>query len=224
MAMSHTWTGPEVANRVDHSVLKAYTSQEDILRACAEARKYRFACLCVNPCWVRLCAEQLEGAGVPVCAMIGYPLGASSTEAKEYEARLAVARGASEVDVVINVGLAKSGRWREVAEDLAVVVKAARPALVKAIIETCYLTREEKILACRAAVAAGADFVMTSTGFGTGGATVEDIELIRQTVGGAAKVKASGGIRTRSEAIGFLEVGAVRIGASAGVAIAAGEE
>jgi deoxyribose-phosphate aldolase len=222
--MARNWTGPQIVALIDHSLLKAHTSRDDVLRACAEARKYRFASLCVNPCWVPLCVAELEGSGIPVCTVVGFPLGASTAEAKVSEARLAVSQGAGEIDVVINIGLAKSGDWKALAEDLQRVAEAAKPALVKAVIETCYLDQGEKVLACRAAVAAGADFVMTSTGFGTGGATVEDILLIRQTVGSALQVKASGGIRTRAEAITMLEAGATRIGASAGVAIAAESE
>jgi deoxyribose-phosphate aldolase len=222
--MARNWTGPEIAALVDHSLLKAQASRSDILRVCAEARKYRFASLCVNPSWIPFCVAQLAESGIPVCAVVGYPLGANASDTKAFEARLAVSQGAAEVDVVINISLAKSGDWKAVAQDLAAVVKAARPALVKAVIETCHLDQEEKVLACRAAMAAGADFVMTSTGFGTGGATIEDLILIKQTVGDSLKIKASGGIRTRAEALALLEAGAVRIGASAGVAIAAETE
>ena len=179
--MARNWTGLEIAAIIDHSLLKAQASRADVLRACAEARKYRFASLCVNPCWVPLCVAELEGSGIPVCTVVGFPLGASTVEAKISEARLAVARGASEIDVVMNIGLAKSGDWKAVAEDLEAVIEAARPALVKAIIETCHLDQGEK-------------------------------------------VKASGGIRTRAEAIAILDAGASRIGASAGVAIAAESE
>ena len=222
--MARNWTGPEIAALIDHSILKAQTSRSDVLRACDDARKYRFASLCVNPSWVPFCVAQLEGSGIPVCSVIGYPLGAGTSAAKAFEARLAVSQGAVELDVVINIGLAKSGDWNAVALDLEMVADAARPALVKAVIETCHLDQGEKILACRAAMAAGVDFIMTSTGFGTGGATIEDLVLIRQTVGQAFPVKASGGIRTRAEAISLLEAGAARIGTSAGVAIAAETE
>ncbi|MCX7026688.1 MAG: deoxyribose-phosphate aldolase [Spirochaetes bacterium] len=219
--MKRNWTVQEIAALIDHSILKAQTTRNEVLKHCAYARKYRFASICVNPCWVPLCVAELEGCGVPVCSVVGFPLGAVASEAKAFEAKLSVAQGAKEIDVVINIGKAKSGDWKAVAQDLEAVVQASKPALVKAIIETCYLDHDEKVLACRAAMAAGADFVMTSTGFGTGGATVEDLALMKETVGDTLQVKASGGIRTRSEAIAMLEAGASRIGASAGVMIIA---
>jgi len=163
---------------------------------------------------------------VPVCTVVGFPLGANASEIKAAEARLAIAQGAREIDMVINIGKAKAGDWAGVEEDIRAVVQASKPAaLVKVIIETCYLNAEEKAKACKAAKAAGANFVKTSTGFGTGGATIEDVALMRATVGEGMKVKASGGIRTRAEAIAMLNAGASRIGASAGVSIVAeGEE
>ena len=217
--MARKWTVSEIAALVDHSLLKAQTNRNEILRHCQEARSYGFASVCVNPCWVPLCVTELKGSGIPVCTVVGFPLGAATTESKAFEAKLAITQGAKEIDVVINIGKAKSGDWKAVAEDLKAVVDAARPAIVKAIIETCHLNPEEKILACRAAMAADADFVMTSTGFGTGGATLDDLSLLRQTAGKSLQVKASGGIRTRAEAITMLEAGATRIGTSAGVAL-----
>lgn len=222
--MKREWSRKELAGMVDHTLLKAQAGEADLRRHCAEARRYGFAAVCVNPCWVGLAAAELEGSGIGVTSVVGYPLGANSTETKAAEASLAAAQGATGIDMVMNIGFAKSGDWKRVAEDIAAVVHAARPIPVKVIIETCQLDREEKVLACRAALAAGADCVMTSTGFGTGGATVEDIALMRQTLGETLKIKASGGIRTRSDAIALLEAGAYRIGASAGVAIVAGAE
>lgn len=217
--MKKKWTRSEIASTIDHTLLKATADEKAIKTLCAEAKAYRFATVCVNPGWVSLCAEELKGSKVPVCAVVGFPLGANDTRIKAEEARQAVAQGAGEIDMVINIGKAKSGDWDFVRNDIDAVVHASKPAIVKVIIETCYLTREEKILACRAAVAASAAFVKTSTGFGTGGATVEDVVLIRQTVGEALDVKASGGIRTRLDATAMLEAGAGRIGVSAGVAI-----
>ncbi|MEW6547857.1 MAG: deoxyribose-phosphate aldolase [Spirochaetota bacterium] len=217
--MKKKWTRSEIAAAIDHTLLKATADEKAIKTLCAEAKSHRFASVCVNPAWVPLCFAELKGSGVPVCAVVGFPLGANDTAVKAEEARIAVGQGASEIDMVINIGKAKSGDWDFVRKDIDAVVQASKPAIVKVIIETCYLTREEKILACRSAVAAGAAFVKTSTGFGTGGATVEDVVLMRQTVGEALNVKASGGIRTRGDAVAMLDAGAGRIGASAGVAI-----
>jgi deoxyribose-phosphate aldolase len=173
----------------------------------------------VNPVWVPLCAQELAGSEVLVCTVIGFPLGANSPEIKAAEARLAVSQGADEVDMVLNLGAAKAGDWKAVEEDILGVVKAAGKGLVKVIIETCYLTDDEKVKACEAAARAGARFVKTSTGFGTGGATVEDIRLMRKTIGDQLRVKASGGVRTCQDALAMLEAGADRIGASSGIAI-----
>lgn len=222
--MKREWKHEDLAGAVEHTLLKAQAGQADIRRHCADARKYGFAAVVVNPCWVPLALAELGGSGIGVICVVGYPLGANSSETKAAEAAQAVARGASGIDMVMNIGLAKSGEWKQVAEDIAAVVGGVRPIPVRVIIETCQLDREEKILACRAALAAGADYVMTSTGFGTGGATIEDIALMRQTLGGALKIKASGGIRTGSDALALLEAGASCIGASAGVAIVSGSE
>ncbi|GAB6275763.1 MAG: deoxyribose-phosphate aldolase [Rectinema sp.] len=213
------WTGKLIAATIDHTLLKATATEDQIKALCSEARQHKFKAVCVSPYWIPTCARELAGSEVLIATVIGFPLGANSTEAKAEEARRAVAEGAREVDMVINIGRAKMEDWVSAREDIATVVKASKPAIVKTIIETCYLTQEEKIAACKAAVAAGAAFVMTSTGFGTGGATVEDVLLMKEVVGSAALVKASGGIKTYEDAVAMLEAGASRIGASAGIAI-----
>ncbi len=222
--MSNAITRSAVASTIDHTLLKAVGTEKAIKDLCAEAKKYGFASVCVNPCWVSLCAAELAGTQVLVCTVIGFPLGANTSAVKAGEARLAVTQGAQEVDMVINLGAAKAGDWALVESDIRAVVDAALFAgpkvTVKVIIETCYLTDAEKVKACEAAVKAGAHFVKTSTGFGTGGATVEDVRLMKKTVAAAGlKVKASGGIRTLSDAVAMLEAGADRIGASSGVTI-----
>jgi len=215
------WTKATLAKTIDHTLLKAIGTADQVRELCIEAKKYGFASVCVNPTWVPLCARELAGSDVLVCTVIGFPLGANSSEIKAAEAKLAVAQGAKEVDMVINLGLAKAGDWKGVEEDIRAVVAAAAPAkaTVKVIIETCYLTDAEKVKACEAAMRAGANFVKTSTGFGTGGATPEDVRLMKKTVGDKLKVKASGGIRSYHDAILMLDAGADRIGASSGVAI-----
>lgn len=217
--MSQPWTKAALAKTIDHTLLKAPGTAAQVRALCAEARRHGFASVCVNPVWVPLCVQELAGSKVLVCTVIGFPLGANQPEIKAAEARLAVAQGADEVDMVMNLGAAKAGEWKTVEEDIRLVVKAAEPAIVKVILETCYLTGEEKTEACKAAARAGAKFVKTSTGFGTGGATVEDIRLMRAAVGDQLQVKASGGIRTCADALAMLEAGADRIGASSGVAI-----
>jgi deoxyribose-phosphate aldolase len=217
--MSKTWTRASLAKTIDHTLLKATATQEQVRTLCAEARQYGFASVCVNPRWVSLCARELAGSEVLVCTVIGFPLGANTGEIKAAEARLAVSQGAGEVDMVLDLGAAKAGDWKGVEEDILGVVRAAGKARVKVILETCYLTDDEKIQACAAAVRAGAHFVKTSTGFGGGGATVEDIRLMRKAVGALLRVKASGGVRTCQDALSMLEAGADRIGASSGVAI-----
>lgn len=219
LEMNRKWTKAEIAAAIDHTLLKATATSEQIKMLCAEAKEYGFKSVCVNPYWVPLCARELAGSNVLIATVVGFPLGANSTAIKVEEARRAVAEGALEIDMVINIGKAKEGDWDAIRNEIAAVVQASKPAIVKTIIETCYLTQDEKIAACRAAVAAGAAFVKTSTGFGTGGATVEDVRLMKETVGDAAQVKASGGIKTYEDAIAMLEAGATRIGASAGVAI-----
>jgi len=217
--MQKEWTKASLAKTIDHTLLKAIATEQSVRELCVEARKYGFASVCVNPCWVELCAKELSGSGVLVCTVIGFPLGANAGETKAAEARLAAAQGARELDMVINLGAAKSGDWRAVEDDIRGVVKVAGDALVKVIIETCYLSDAEKVKACEAAARAGARFVKTSTGFGTGGASVEDVRLMRKTVGDRLQVKASGGIRSYHDAILMLDAGADRIGASSSIAI-----
>ena len=196
-----------------------------IEKLCAEAREYGFASVCVNSCYASLAARLLAGSDVAVCCVIGFPLGAATTAAKAFEAADAAQNGATEIDMVINVGAAKDGRWDDVEADIAGVAAAIEgKALLKVIIETCLLTDGEKIEACRAAVRAGADFVKTSTGFSRAGATAADVALMRKTVGPEIGVKAAGGIRTYADDMAMIEAGASRIGASAGIAILAEAE
>ena len=212
-------TREELASYIDHTLLKPEASREQIRAVCNEAKQYHFASVCVNSCWVPLIAEELKGSGVSVCCVIGFPLGASLSSVKAFEAREAVAAGAQEIDMVINVGAVKSGDWELVREDIAAVNAAKGTAKLKVIIETCLLTDEEKVRVCQIAKEVGADFVKTSTGFSTGGATVHDVELMRKTVGPEMGVKASGGVRTLADALAMIEAGASRLGASAGVKI-----
>jgi deoxyribose-phosphate aldolase len=216
-------TNRQVAQMIDHTLLKADATEAEIRKLCAEAREHGFASVCVNPGWVGLSAELLAGSPVKVCTVIGFPLGATTPTAKAVETRDAIANGATEVDMVINVGALKSGNDDLVRRDIAAVVESARgQAITKVILETALLSREEKVKACLLAKMAGADFVKTSTGFSTGGATVEDIALMRETVGPEMGVKASGGIRSAEDAQAMIAAGATRIGASASVAIAKG--
>ncbi|WYJ86772.1 deoxyribose-phosphate aldolase [Enterococcus sp. 12C11_DIV0727] len=208
---------------IDHTILKADAKEEDVLRIIEEAKKYEFFSVCINPCWVALAKEHLAGTSVDVCTVIGFPLGANTSEVKAYEATDAINNGATEVDMVINVGALKSKQYKKVLKDIQAVVEAAEgKALVKVIIETALLTDEEKIKVCELAKEAGADFVKTSTGFSTGGATVADVTLMRKTVGPDMGVKASGGIHNEAEAKAMIDAGATRIGTSAGVAIMEG--
>jgi len=210
----------DLARMIDHTLLKPDATRDEIEKLCQEALTYQFASVCVNPHWVPLAAQLLKGSPVKVCTVIGFPLGATSTAAKAFEAADAIAHGAQEVDMVLNIGALKSGDLDTVQQDIAAVVEAARgKTLVKVILETGLLTRDEKITACRLAKAAGADFVKTSTGFGHGGATVEDVALMRETVGPEMGVKASGGVRDAATARAMIQAGANRIGASAGVSI-----
>ena len=214
-----------IARFIDHTLLKPDASYEQIDRLCAEAREYGFASVCVNPGQVARCAAALRGTEVAVCTVIGFPLGATTPECKAFEALQAIRSGATEVDMVINVGAVKSGDWPLVSADIQTVVAAAQGgAKVKVIIETCLLTDEEKVKVCQLARRAGADFVKTSTGFSTGGATVEDVALMRRTVGPEMGVKASGGIRDYKTAKAMLDAGATRLGASAGAKIVAEEQ
>ncbi|ATP39460.1 deoxyribose-phosphate aldolase [Solibacillus sp. R5-41] len=207
------------AKMIDHTLLKAEATVEQFQKICDEAKQYFFASVCVNPTWVKFCAEQLAGTDVKVCTVIGFPLGASTSAVKAYETKDAIANGAGEIDMVINIGALKDGQFNVVLEDIKAVVNAANGTLVKVIIEACLLTDEEKVKACELAVEAGADFVKTSTGFSTGGATAEDIALMRKTVGPTIGVKASGGVRSLEDMKTMIDNGATRIGASSGVAI-----
>ena len=213
-----------VAQMIDHTLLKPDATQQEIAQLCYEARKYGFASVCVNPTWVSLCAELLKGSDVKVCTVIGFPLGATSSESKAFETETAIKQGATEIDMVINVGALKARDIETVAKDIRGVVKAAhsRGIIVKVIIETVLLTDEEKTIASLTSKEAGADFVKTSTGFAGGGATVHDVELMRKAVGPQMGVKASGGVRTFEDAQSMIQAGATRIGASAGVKIIQG--
>jgi len=210
------------AAMIDHTLLKADATRNQIEKLCAEAKKYVFASVCVNPTWVKYSAELLAGTEVKVCTVIGFPLGASTSAVKAFETKDAIANGAGEIDMVINIGALKNGEYDVVRDDIKAVVDAANGTLVKVIIETCLLTDEEKVKACELSVEAGADFVKTSTGFSTGGATAEDIALMRKTVGPDLGVKASGGVRNLEDMKTMIENGATRIGASSGVAIMEG--
>lgn len=214
-----------LSKMIDHTLLKADATKAEITKLTEEAKKYGFASVCIQPAWVSYASKQLSDSEVKVCTVIGFPLGANTSETKAFEAKQAIANGATEVDMVINIGALKDGDLSTVEKDIkAVVDAAAGGALVKVIIETCLLTKEEKILACQMAVKAGADFVKTSTGFSTGGATVEDIALMRETVGETMGVKASGGIRNLNDMKSMIDAGATRIGASSGVKIMENEE
>ena len=204
---------------IDHTLLKPVATDEQIVQLCREALASNFASVCVNPCHIRLAAAHLARSPIKACSVIGFPLGASTTRIKAAEAEQAVADGAAEVDMVISIGALKSGRLADVEDDIRQVAAVAGGALVKVIIETCFLTATEKVTACRLAMNAGADFVKTSTGFGSGGATVADVRLMRSTVGSALGVKASGGVRTLADALAMLEAGANRIGTSSGMEI-----
>lgn len=216
----------DLARYIDHTLLAADTTAEDIDRLCDEAERHHFASVCINPTWVRRAADRLRGTGVPVCTVIGFPLGATTTEVKAMEARKALRDGARELDMVLNVGALKSGDLELVYNDISKVTDAAHEvgAICKVIIETALLTDEEKVTAAAMAKRAKADFVKTSTGFGPGGATVYDVALIRETVGPEMGVKASGGVRTAHDAEDMIAAGATRIGASAGVQIVTGAD
>lgn len=214
----------EIAAMIDHTLLKANATDDQIVKLCGEAKENRFASVCVNPCHVARAAELLKGSGIAVCTVIGFPLGAGTTETKVFETKDAIAKGANEVDMVIDVGALKSGRYDDVRGQIREVVTTANGTLVKVIIETCYLTDEEKVIACKASAEAGADYVKTSTGFGGGGATVEDVALMKKSIPASMKVKASGGIHTYAQAVALVEAGASRLGASAGITIVADAE
>jgi deoxyribose-phosphate aldolase len=216
---------PSYGQYIDHTVLKADTIRSTVKRFCEEAKQYHFASVCVNPTHVRFVAEMLKGSGVKTCCVIGFPLGATTPVVKAAETMEAVQNGAEEVDMVINIGALKDKDYDIVFQDIKAVVDAAHPkAAVKVIIETCLLTDDEKVEACRIAQRADADFVKTSTGFGAGGATVEDIALMKNTVGNSMQVKASTGINDRKVFLQMLGAGAVRMGTSKGIKIVSGED
>ncbi|WP_054950037.1 deoxyribose-phosphate aldolase [Numidum massiliense] len=218
-------TKASLARTIDHTLLKPEATAAQIDALCDEALAHGFASVCVNPCWVARCAARLKGSEVKVCTVIGFPLGAATTASKVSETNDALENGATEIDMVINIGWLKSGLTEQVKEDIAAVVRASHwKAIVKVIIETGLLTDEEKRLACKLAKEAGAHFVKTSTGFGHGGATVSDVKLMRETVGERLGVKASGGIRDLATAEAMLAAGATRLGASAGVSIVSGSD
>lgn len=206
-----------LASYIDHTLLKPTATKADILQLCEEAKQYHFASVCVNPCWVALCAETLKDTGVNVCTVIGFPLGANTSEIKAAEAAQAIKQGATEVDMVINIGALRGENTEYVYQDILAVRKASEGKILKVIIETSYLTNEEKKTACELSAKAGADFVKTSTGFSNAGATVEDVKLMKEASG--IKVKASGGVRTKEDALKMIEAGASRLGASAGIKI-----
>ena len=209
----------ELNKYIDHTLLKADATAKDIEKLCLEAKEYDFASVCINPSRVRQAAELLKESDVKVCTVIGFPLGATSTESKVFETKQAILDGASEIDMVINIGYIKDKNFDAVRDDIKAVNDVA---ILKVIIETCLLNDEEKVMACNLAVDAGADFVKTSTGFSTGGAKVNDVVLMKKTVGDKAKVKASGGIKTHGEAVSMIAAGADRIGASSGIMIVTG--
>jgi len=210
-----------VAGMIDHTLLKPVATRDQVLQLCDEARQHRFISVCVNPAWVETCFERLQGSGVKVCAVIGFPLGATTPETKVYEAEQCLLRGATELDMVINIGALKGGQYDLVERDIRGVADACRRvgALSKVIIETGLLTDDEKARACELSKAAGADYVKTSTGFGAGGATLEDVTLMRRVVGPSMGVKASGGVGSLEDAQNMIQAGASRIGASAGIKI-----
>ncbi len=214
-----------IANMIDHTLLKPEATEDMIEKLCSEAKECGFAAVCVNPYYVKKAKELLEGSNVKVATVIGFPLGANVKEVKAFEARKAIEDGAEELDMVINIGALKDGNYEIVKEDIKAVVEAAEDkAIVKVIIETCILSHEEKVKACELAKEAGAQFVKTSTGFNKSGATVEDVKLMKETVGESVEVKASGGVRDYETAIAMIEAGATRIGASSSVSIVQGQK
>lgn len=204
-----------LAKYIDYTLLKATATPADIEKLCQEARQYGFFSVCVNSSYVPLAAQLLKGTDVKVCTVVGFPLGAMSTQGKLYETSTALAEGADEIDMVINLGLFLSGRTAKVLDEIALLKQETADKVLKVIIETCYLNDDQKCLASQICVDAGADFVKTSTGFGTGGATLADVQLIKEVVGDRAKIKASGGIRNRETALQYIDLGVSRIGASA---------
>lgn len=212
----------ELNKRIDHTLLKQDATKAQILNLCEEAKTYDFASVCVNPTWIKTCKESLQESDVMVCTVIGFPLGASLSVAKAAETRAAFDAGADEFDMVLNIGALKDHQDDLVVEDIKAVIEAAQGKTVKVIIETCLLSEEEKIRACNAVVSAKADFVKTSTGFSTNGATLEDVKLLKASLKGLAKVKAAGGVRSFEDLQNFVEAGADRIGTSSGVKLLEG--
>ena len=209
---------------IDHTLLKAEASQDQIKKLCQEVKTHDFFSVCVQPTWISLCKEELAGSGVKIATVIGFPLGANTTETKVFEAKDAIEKGADEIDMVINIGALKSGQDQLVEDEIRAIKEAIGDHILKVIIETCLLTEDEKIRACQLTLKAGGDYVKTSTGFSTGGAKLEDVKLMKDQVKDRAKVKASGGIRDFATAKKMLEAGAERLGVSAGIAIVEGEK
>ena len=209
----------ELNKYIDHTLLKPEATKEQITKLCQEARQYDFASVCVNTCYVPLAKQLLAGSDVKVCCVVGFPLGAMDTVSKAFEAKTAVENGAQEVDMVINIGALKDKDYDYLTKDIAAVVEASKPAIVKVIIEACLLTDEEKVEACKCSMNAKAEFVKTSTGFSTHGATPEDVALMKKTVGNVCKVKAAGGVRSYDDAMKMIEAGADRLGCSAGIKV-----
>ena len=215
----------ELANIIDHTLLKADATQAEIIKLCAEAKEFNFASVCVNPSMVKLASEELKGCDVDVCTVIGFPLGATTSEVKAFEVKNTIENGATEVDMVINIGKLKDRDLEYVKNDIKAVVDAAKDkALVKVIIETCFLTEEEKIAMCKCVTDAKADYIKTSTGFGTAGATIEDIKLFKQHIGENVKIKAAGGVKTVEDLEMFINEGCERIGTSSAINLIKGKE
>lgn len=208
---------------VDHTLLKAVAMPLDIEKLCKEAKEYDFASVCINSCYVKKCYEILKETNVKVCAVIGFPLGAMSTESKIFEAKNCIENGAKEVDMVINVGMLKAKEYKYIEEEIRRIKESIGNNILKVIIETCYLTNDEKVKVCELSMKAKADFVKTSTGFGTGGATFEDVSLMKKTVKDVCKVKAAGGVRDIKTALKYIEIGADRLGTSSGIKLVKGE-
>lgn len=215
----------EISSYIDHTLLKPTAIKNQIEKLCDEAIEYSFAAVCVNPYWVRFCAEKLFGTTVKVCSVVGFPLGATPTEVKAFETEFCLKNGAKEIDMVMNIGAAKDANWDYVLKDITALAKIAHSydTILKVIFENCLLSKDEIIKACKVSVDAGADFVKTSTGFSTSGATLEDVKLMVDTVKGKCKVKAAGGIRNIDDAKNMIKLGAERLGTSAGVAIVTGK-
>ncbi|SJZ75000.1 deoxyribose-phosphate aldolase [Anaerorhabdus furcosa] len=209
---------------IDHTLLKQNSTEAQLIQLCKEAKEFDFATVCVNPCWIELCKKELEGTDVGVCTVIGFPLGAMTSASKVFEAKNAIEMGADEVDMVLNIGALKDNKMDYVINEIKAIKEAVGTHCLKVIIETCLLTDEEKVRACKAVVEAGADFVKTSTGFSTSGATIEDVKLMKETVKNACKVKAAGGVRSHDDLLKMIEVGADRIGTSSGVSLLQGEK